>query len=171
MRYRQRYVDLTVNPSNKEIFIKRSKIISAMRRFFDEKGWLEVETPVLQSVHGGAAARPFATHHNTLDMELFMRIANELYLKRLIVGGYDGVYEIGKMFRNEGMDRTHNPEFTSMEIYVAYKDYNWMMEMVEQCLEYIARQVNDGDTKVPVGKHTVDFAGPYRRLSMYDSIP
>lgn len=170
LRYRQRYVDLTVNPSNKEIFIKRSRIISAMRRFFDERGWLEVETPVLQSIHGGAAARPFATHHNTLDMELFMRIANELYLKRLIVGGYDGVYEIGKMFRNEGMDRTHNPEFTSMEIYVAYKDYNWMMEMVEQCLEYITREVNNGETKVPLGEHIIDFAGPYRRLSMYDSI-
>lgn len=170
LRYRQRYVDLTVNPDNKQIFIKRSRIISAMRRFFDQQGWLEVETPVLQVVHGGAAARPFATHHNTLDMPLFMRIANELYLKRLIVGGYDGVYEIGKMFRNEGMDRTHNPEFTSMEIYVAYKDYNWMMEMVEQCLEYIAREVNNGDTKVQVGKHIIDFAGPYRRLSMYDSI-
>lgn len=170
LRYRQRYVDLTVNPANKEIFVTRSKIISAMRRYFDQQGWLEVETPVLQAVHGGAAARPFATHHNTLDMPLFMRIANELYLKRLIVGGYDGVYEIGKMFRNEGMDRTHNPEFTSMEIYVAYKDYNWMMEMVEQCLEYITREVNGGDTKVQVGKHMVDFAGPYRRLSMYDSI-
>lgn len=170
LRYRQRYVDLTVNPANKQIFIKRSQIISAMRRFFDERGWLEVETPVLQVVHGGAAARPFATHHNTLDMKLFMRIANELYLKRLIVGGYDGVYEIGKMFRNEGMDRTHNPEFTSMEIYVAYKDYHWMMEMVEQCLEYIAREVNGGETKVQVGAHTIDFAGPYRRLSMYDSI-
>lgn len=170
LRYRQRYVDLTVNPEKKAIFTKRSRIISAMRRFFDDQGWLEVETPVLQPIHGGAAARPFATHHNTLDMPLYMRIANELYLKRLIVGGYDGVYEIGKMFRNEGMDRTHNPEFTSMEIYVAYKDYNWMMEMVEQCLEYITREVNGGDTKVPVGKHIVDFAGPYRRLSMYDSI-
>lgn len=170
LRYRRRYVDLTVNPDNRQIFIKRSRIISAMRRYFDQQGWLEVETPVLQVVHGGAAARPFATHHNTLDMALFMRIANELYLKRLIVGGYDGVYEIGKMFRNEGMDRTHNPEFTSMEIYVAYKDYNWMMEMVEACLEYITREVNDGDTKVPVGEHTIDFAGPYRRLSMYDSI-
>lgn len=170
LRYRQRYVDLTVNPTNKDIFIKRSKIISAMRRYFDEQGWLEVETPVLQAVHGGAAARPFATHHNTLDMPLFMRIANELYLKRLIVGGYDGVYEIGKMFRNEGMDRTHNPEFTSMEIYVAYKDYNWMMEMVEQCLEYITRTVNNGETKVPLGEHIIEFAGPYRRLSMYDSI-
>lgn len=170
LRYRRRYLDLTVNPANKQIFIKRSKIISAMRRFFDDQGWLEVETPILQAVHGGAAARPFATHHNTLDMKLFMRIANELYLKRLIVGGYDGVYEIGKMFRNEGMDRTHNPEFTAMEIYVAYKDYHWMMEMVEQCLEYVTREVNDGETKVQVGKHTIDFAGPYRRLSMYEAI-
>ncbi|MEL6943983.1 MAG: lysine--tRNA ligase, partial [Bacteroidota bacterium] len=152
-----------------DIFLKRSRIISSMRNFFDAKGWLEVETPILQPIHGGAAARPFATHHNTLDMPLYMRIANELYLKRLIVGGFDGVYEIGKMFRNEGMDRTHNPEFTSMEIYVAYKDYVWMMEMVEQCLEQIAKDVN-GDTKATVGEHIIDFAGPYERLSMYDSI-
>src|SRR3546814_190514 len=123
LRYRQRYVDLTVNPEVKRTFLIRSKLINSMRRFFDDRGWLEVETPILQAVHGGAAARPFKTHHNTLDMPLFLRIANELYLKRLIVGGIDGVYEIGKMFRNEGMDRTHNPEFTSMEIYVAYKDY------------------------------------------------
>lgn len=170
LRYRQRYVDLTVNRNVKEIFVKRSKIISAMRRYFDDQGWLEVETPVLQPIHGGAAARPFATHHNTLDMPLYMRIANELYLKRLIVGGFDGVYEIGKMFRNEGMDRTHNPEFTSMEIYVAYKDYNWMMEMVEQCLEYITKEVNNGETKVPFGENELDFKGPYRRLTMYDSI-
>lgn len=170
LRYRQRYVDLTVNPEVRNIFLTRSRVISAMRRYFDDQGWLEVETPILQPIHGGAAARPFATHHNTLDVPLYMRIANELYLKRLIVGGYDGVYEIGKMFRNEGMDRTHNPEFTSMEIYVAYKDYDWMMEMVEQCLEYITKAVNDGDTKVQVGKHTIDFQGPYRRLSMYDSI-
>jgi len=169
LRYRQRYVDLTVNPKFKDIFVKRSKIISSMRRFFDAKGWLEVETPILQPIHGGAAARPFATHHNMLDMPLYMRIANELYLKRLIVGGFDGVYEIGKMFRNEGMDRTHNPEFTSMEIYVAYKDYDWMMEMVEQCLEQIAKEVN-GDTKAPVGDKIIEFAGPYERLSMYDSI-
>lgn len=168
-RYRQRYVDLTVNPEVKDVFLKRSKIVSSMRRFFDGKGWLEVETPILQPVHGGAAARPFATHHNTLDMPLFLRIANELYLKRLIVGGFDGVYEIGKMFRNEGMDRTHNPEFTSMEIYVAYKDYNWMMTMVEQCLEYIAGEVL-GTTLVKVGPHDIDFKGPYRRLSMADSI-
>ena len=170
LRYRQRYVDLTVNPQYKEIFLKRSKIISSMRRYFDAQGWIEVETPILQPIHGGAAARPFKTHHNTLDMPLYMRIANELYLKRLIVGGFDGVYEIGKMFRNEGMDRTHNPEFTSMEIYVAYKDYIWMMEMVEKCIEYIAREVNQGVTKVTVGENEIEFAGPYRRLSMYDSI-
>lgn len=168
-RFRMRYVDLVVNPQVKEIFLKRSRIISSMRRFFDAQGWLEVETPILQPIHGGAAARPFKTHHNTLDMDLYMRIANELYLKRLIVGGYDGVYEIGKMFRNEGMDRTHNPEFTSMEIYVAYKDYNWMMEMVEQLLESITHDVT-GDTKVEYEGKTIDFKGPYRRLTMYDSI-
>ncbi len=168
-RYRMRYVDLVVNPQVKEVFIKRSKILSSMRAFFDAKGWLEVETPVLQRIHGGAAARPFATHHNTLDMPIFLRIANELYLKRLIVGGFEGVYEIGKMFRNEGMDRTHNPEFTSMEIYVAYKDYIWMMEMVEQCLEYIALEVN-GKTIVEYGGKVIDFAGPYPRMSMYESI-
>ena len=169
LRYRMRYVDLTVNPQYKEIFIKRTKIVQAMRRFFDRQGWMEVETPILQPIHGGAAARPFETHHNTLDMQLFMRIANELYLKRLIVAGFDGVYEIGKMFRNEGMDRTHNPEFTSMEIYVAYKDYIWMMEMVEQCLEYIATEVN-GTTDAQIGGNTISFKAPYERLSMYDSI-
>ena len=169
LRYRMRYVDLTVNPQYRAIFIKRSKIVQAMRRFFDAKGWLEVETPVLQPLHGGAAARPFETHHNSLDMPLFMRIANELYLKRLIVAGFDGVYEIGKMFRNEGMDRTHNPEFTSMEIYVAYKDYYWMMEMVEQCLEYIALEVN-GTTDAKMGDHIINFKAPYVRLSMFDSI-
>ena len=169
MRYRQRYVDLTVNPKYREIFIKRTKIVQAMRRFFDAKGWLEVETPILQPIHGGAAARPFDTHHNTLDMPLYMRIANELYLKRLIVGGFEGVYEIGKMFRNEGMDRTHNPEFTSMEIYVAYKDYYWMMEMVEQCIEYIAMEVN-GSTDAQVGENLISWKAPYARLSMYDSI-
>lgn len=169
LRYRQRYVDLTVNPSVKEIFIKRSKVIKAMRSFFDAQGWLEVETPILQPIHGGAAARPFATHHNTLDMPLYMRIANELYLKRLIVGGFDGVYEIGKMFRNEGMDRTHNPEFTSMEIYVAYKDYIWMMEMVENCIAHIAQAVN-GTLQAQVGDNMIDFTPPYRRLSMYGSI-
>ncbi|PRY88086.1 lysine--tRNA ligase [Mongoliibacter ruber] len=169
LRYRQRYVDLTVNPEVKNVFITRSKIISNMRRYFDDHGWLEVETPILQQVHGGAAARPFQTHHNTLDMPLYLRIANELYLKRLIVGGFDGVYEFGKMFRNEGMDRTHNPEFTSMEIYVAYKDYIWMMEMVEQLLEKVTASIH-GKTKVTVGDKQIDFAGPYRRLSMYDSI-
>lgn len=170
LRYRQRYVDLTVNTSFRDIFIKRTQIIKSMRKYFDDQGWLEVETPVLQPIHGGAAARPFATHHNTLDMPLYMRIANELYLKRLIVAGFDGVYEIGKMFRNEGMDRTHNPEFTSMEIYVAYKDYIWMMEMVEQCLEYICKEVHDGATKVTYGENEIDFAGPYTRLTMYESI-
>ncbi len=169
LRYRMRYVDLTVNPHVKETFLKRIKIIKAMRRFFDEKGWLEVETPILQPIHGGAAARPFKTHHNTLDMPLYMRIANELYLKRLIVGGFDGVYEIGKMFRNEGMDRTHNPEFTMMEIYVAYKDYYWMMEMVEQCLEYIATEAN-GTTKTMVGDREIEFKAPYRRLPMFEAI-
>lgn len=168
-RHRQRYVDLTVNPHVKEVFLKRSRIISTMRSFFDEQGWLEVETPILQPVHGGAAARPFKTHHNTLDIPLYLRIANELYLKRLIVGGFDGVYEFGKMFRNEGMDRTHNPEFTSMEIYVAYKDYIWMMEMVETCIERVAVAVN-GATKVKVGNNEIDFAGPYKRISMYDAI-
>lgn len=168
-RYRQRYADLIVNTATKNIFVKRSKLITAMRHFFDSHGWLEVETPVLQPIHGGAAARPFKTHHNTLDMPLYLRIANELYLKRLIVGGFEGVYEIGKMFRNEGMDRTHNPEFTSMEIYVAYKDYIWMMEMVEQLLAYIMQEVA-GTTAIAVGNHTIEFGGSYRRLSMYDAI-
>ncbi|HOY18778.1 MAG TPA: OB-fold nucleic acid binding domain-containing protein, partial [Haliscomenobacter sp.] len=157
-RHRMRYVDLTVNPQFKAAFITRSRIISAMRRFFDDKGWLEVETPILQPIHGGAAARPFQTHHNTLDMPLYMRIANELYLKRLIAGGFDGVYEIGKMFRNEGMDRTHNPEFTAMEIYVAYKDYYWMMEMVEQCLEHIARAINDNNPLIKFDAHEINYA-------------
>src|ERR1700761_2506544 len=169
MRYRMRYVDLTVNPEYKQIFIKRSNVISSMRDYFNLQGWLEVETPILQPVHGGAAARPFGTHHNTLDMPLFLRIANELYLKRLIVAGFDGVYEFGKMFRNEGMDRTHNPEFTSVEIYIAYKDYIWMMEMVEQCLEHVARAVH-GIPVVQYGGNEINFAGPYERLSMYDSI-
>ncbi len=169
LRYRQRYVDLVVNPQVRDIFIKRSKVISSMRNYFNDQGWMEVETPVLQPLHGGAAARPFATHHNSLDIPLYLRIANELYLKRLIVGGFDGVYEFGKMFRNEGMDRTHNPEFTSMEIYVAYKDYIWMMGMVEECIEKVAIAVT-GDTKVNVEGNEIDFKGPYRRLSMYDSI-
>ncbi|MBK8506768.1 MAG: lysine--tRNA ligase [Saprospiraceae bacterium] len=169
LRYRRRYVDLVVNPQYKKIFNTRSKIIREMRHFFDEKGWLEVETPILQPVHGGAAARPFKTHHHTLEMELYLRIANELYLKRLIVGGYDGVYEIGKMFRNEGMDRSHNPEFTSMEIYVAYKDYYWMMEMVEQLLHQIAITVL-GSAVATVGKNMIDFTPPFRRLSMTEAI-
>lgn len=169
LRYRQRYVDLTVNPDYKQIFINRSKVISAMRNYFNAQGWMEVETPILQAVHGGAAARPFNTHHNTLDMPLFLRIANELYLKRLIVAGFDGVYEFGKMFRNEGMDRTHNPEFTGMEIYVAYKDYIWMMAMVEECLEIVAKAVH-GTATVKVGEHEINFAGPYEKLSMYESI-
>ena len=168
-RYRQRYVDLTVNPAYKQIFINRSKVISNMRSYFNKQGWMEVETPILQPVHGGAAARPFTTHHNTLDMPLYLRIANELYLKRLIVAGFDGVYEFGKMFRNEGMDRTHNPEFTSLEIYVAYKDYNWMMSMVEECIELIARAVH-GIPVVQFGENEINFAGPYEKISMYDSI-
>jgi lysyl-tRNA synthetase class 2 len=169
MRYRMRYVDLTVNPEYKEIFKTRSKVISVMRSYFDECGWMEVETPILQAVHGGAAARPFNTYHNTLDMPLYLRIANELYLKRLIVAGFDGVYEFGKMFRNEGMDRTHNPEFTSMEIYVAYKDYIWMMGMVEECLEKVTTAIH-GKTKIQIGENQIEFAGPYEKLSMYDSI-
>ncbi|RZK40133.1 MAG: lysine--tRNA ligase [Pedobacter sp.] len=169
LRYRMRYVDLTVNPDYKQIFINRSKVINTMRNYFDNQGWMEVETPILQAVHGGAAARPFATHHNTLDMPLFLRIANELYLKRLIVAGFDGVYEFGKMFRNEGMDRTHNPEFTSMEIYVAYQDYIWMMGMVEECLEKVAYAIH-GNPVVKVGTHEINFAGPYEKLTMYESI-
>jgi len=169
MRYRQRYVDLIVNPENREIFVKRAKIISTMRRIFDDKGWLEVETPILQPVHGGAAARPFKTHHNTLDMGLFMRIANELYLKRLIVGGFDGVYEFGKMFRNEGMDRTHNPEFTSMELYVAYKDYEWMMRFTEEVFEKVAVAVHES-TKFMYGEVELNFAGPFERLSIVEAI-
>lgn len=169
LRYRQRYVDLTVNPDFKQIFINRSKVINTMRNYFDEQGWMEVETPILQPIHGGAAARPFSTHHNTLDMPLYLRIANELYLKRLIVAGFDGVYEFGKMFRNEGMDRTHNPEYTSMEIYVAYKDYIWMMAMVEECFEKIAVAIH-GSPIVPVGEHQINFSGPYEKLTMYESI-
>lgn len=169
LRYRQRYVDLTVNPGFKQIFINRSKVINTMRNYFNEQGWMEVETPILQPIHGGAAARPFATHHNTLDMPLYLRIANELYLKRLIVAGFDGVYEFGKMFRNEGMDRTHNPEFTAMEIYVAYKDYIWMMAMVEECLERVATVIH-GKPVVTVGKNEINFAGPYEKLTMYESI-
>jgi lysyl-tRNA synthetase class 2 len=169
LRYRQRYVDLTVNPEVREIFKKRTQLIRVMRAYFDAQGWMEVETPVLQPIHGGAAARPFETHHNTLDMQLYLRIANELYLKRLIVGGFDGVYEIGKMFRNEGMDRTHNPEFTSMELYVAYKDYDWMMRMVEELLEKITQALH-GATTVTVEGNEINFAGPYERLTMFESI-
>jgi lysyl-tRNA synthetase class 2 len=169
LRYRMRYVDLVVNPHVKEVFLKRTKLFTAMRTFFNEAGYLEVETPVLQSIPGGAAARPFITHHNSLDIPLYMRIANELYLKRLIVGGFDGVYEFSKNFRNEGMDRTHNPEFTAMEIYVAYKDYNWMMHMTENLLEYCALQVN-GTTEATFGEHKVNFKAPYARVTMTDAI-
>ena len=169
MRYRQRYADLVVNPHVKEVFIKRTKLFNAMRNFFNDKGYIEVETPVLQPIAGGAAARPFMTHHNTLDIPLYMRIANELYLKRLIVGGFEGVYEFSKNFRNEGMDRTHNPEFTAMEIYVAYKDYNWMMEFTEQLLEHCAIEVN-GTTKAIFGEHDIDFKAPYKRVTMRQSI-
>ena len=169
LRYRMRYVDLVVNPNVKEVFVKRTKLFTAMRTFFNEAGYMEVETPVLQSIPGGAAARPFITHHNSLDIPLYMRIANELYLKRLIVGGFDGVYEFSKNFRNEGMDRTHNPEFTAMEIYVAYKDYNWMMEMTENLLEYCATQVN-GTTEATFGEHKVNFKAPYARVTMTDAI-
>jgi len=168
-RYRQRYADLVVNPKVKEIFVKRTKLFNAMRSFFNEKGYFEVETPILQSIPGGAAARPFMTHHNALDIPLYLRIANELYLKRLIVGGFDGVYEFSKNFRNEGMDRTHNPEFTAMEIYVAYKDYNWMMEFTENLLEYCALHVN-GTTEATFGQHHIDFKAPYKRVTMTDAI-
>ena len=168
-RYRQRYVDLVVNPGVKDIFKKRSALFTAMRNFFNEKGYMEVETPILQSIPGGAAARPFITHHNALDIPLYLRIANELYLKRLIVGGFDGVYEFSKNFRNEGMDRTHNPEFTAMEIYVSYKDYNWMMEFTENLLEYCALQVN-GTTKTMFKEHHVDFKAPYKRVTMTAAI-
>ncbi|MFV5691376.1 lysine--tRNA ligase [Flavobacterium sp. LT1R49] len=168
-RYRRRYVDLTVNDHVKETFIKRTKLFNAMRSFFNDKGYLEVETPVLQPIPGGAAARPFITHHNSLDMPLYMRIANELYLKRLIVGGFEGVYEFSKNFRNEGMDRTHNPEFTAMEIYVAYKDYNWMMKFAEDLLEHCAIAVN-GKSEVTFGEHTINFKAPYARVTMTDSI-
>jgi lysyl-tRNA synthetase class 2 len=169
LRYRMRYVDLVVNPHVKEVFMKRTKLFTAMRTFFNNAGYMEVETPVLQSIPGGAAARPFITHHNALDIPLYLRIANELYLKRLIVGGFDGVYEFSKNFRNEGMDRTHNPEFTAMEIYVAYKDYNWMMGMTENLLEYCANEVN-GTTEATFGEHKVNFKAPYARVTMTDAI-
>lgn len=169
MRYRQRYADLVVNPHVKEVFIKRTKLFNAMRQFFNDAGYFEVETPILQPIPGGAAARPFITHHNSLDMPLYMRIANELYLKRLIVGGFDGVYEFSKNFRNEGMDRTHNPEFTVMEIYVAYKDYNWMMSFTEQLLEHCAIAVN-GTSEAVYNDHNISFKAPFKRITMRDSI-
>jgi len=169
LRYRQRYVDLIVNPQVKETFIKRALIVKTMREYFNEAGCLEVETPILQAIPGGATARPFITHHNALDIDLYMRIANELYLKRLIVGGYNGVYEFAKDFRNEGMDKTHNPEFTCMEIYVAYKDYFWMMDFVENMLAKIAQNVN-GTTKVTIGENEVDFGAKFRRLPMLEAI-
>jgi lysyl-tRNA synthetase class 2 len=169
LRYRQRYVDLVVNDGVKDIFIKRTRIFNAMREFINKFGYLEVDTPVLQPIPGGAAARPFITHHNALDIDLYLRIANELYLKRLIVGGFEGVYEFSRDFRNEGMDRTHNPEFTVMEIYVAYKDYKWMMEFTEQMLEYIALKVL-GTTKVKTSDREIDFKAPYKRVTMLDSI-
>ena len=168
-RYRQRYADLIINQDVREVFRKRTKIIQSLRNTFNEQGYLEVETPILQAIPGGAAARPFITHHNALDMPLYLRIANELYLKRLIVGGYDGVYEFAKDFRNEGMDRTHNPEFTVMEIYVAYKDYNWMMDFTEEMIEKVAMDLH-GTTKVQVGDNIIDFQRPFKRISMYDSI-
>lgn len=168
-RYRQRYVDLIVNPQVKDTFIKRSKIINTMRQFFNEQGYLEVETPILQSIPGGATARPFITHHNALNIPLYLRVANELYLKRLIVGGFDGVYEFAKDFRNEGMDRTHNPEFTVMEIYVAYKDYKWMMNFTEEMIERVALALH-GTTKVQLGETEIDYKRPFKRVTMYDAI-
>lgn len=168
-RYRQRYADLIINQDVREKFKKRTQIINSLRETFNSKGYLEVETPILQSIPGGAAARPFVTHHNALDIPLYLRVANELYLKRLIVGGYDGVYEFAKDFRNEGMDRTHNPEFTVMEIYVAYKDYNWMMDFTEEMLEKVALDLH-GDTKVQMGDKTIDFQRPFKSITMYDAI-
>ena len=169
MRYRQRYVDLIVNPQVKETFVHRTKITNSIREFFNQKGYLEVETPILQPIPGGAAARPFVTHHNALNIPLYLRIANELYLKRLIVGGFDGVYEFAKDFRNEGMDRTHNPEFTVMELYVAYKDYFWMMDTTEELLEKVAQDTL-GTTEVPVGDHIIDFKAPYPRIPILEAI-
>ena len=169
LRYRRRYVDLVVNPSVKDIFIKRTKVFNSMREYFNAAGYMEVETPILQSIPGGASARPFITHHNALDIPLYLRIADELYLKRLIVGGFEGVYEFSKNFRNEGMDRTHNPEFTCMEIYVAYKDYNWMMSFTEKMIEKICLDVN-GSTEVKVGDSTISFKAPFRRVTMTEAI-
>ena len=169
VRYRQRYLDLIVNPQVKETFVRRARIMATMREFFNERGYIEVETPILQPIPGGASARPFITHHNSLDIDLYLRIATELYLKKLIVGGFDGVYEFGKNFRNEGMDRTHNPEFTCMEIYVAYKDYLWMMEFTEQMLERVAMAVN-GTTELTIDGKPISFKAPFRRLTMTDAI-
>ena len=169
LRYRQRYVDLVVNEQVKDTFIKRTKLMNSMRQYFNDAGYLEVETPILQPIAGGAAARPFMTHHNALDIPLYLRVANELYLKRLIVGGFDGVYEFAKDFRNEGMDRTHNPEFTVMEIYVAYKDYNWMMRFTENMLEKVAMDLH-GTTNVTLGDNVIDFKPPFARVTMYDAI-
>ena len=168
-RYRQRYVDLVVNPEVKDAFIKRTKLTNSMRDFLNKKEYLEVETPILQPLYGGAAARPFKTHHNTLDMELYLRIANELYLKRLVVGGFDGVYEFSKDFRNEGMSRFHNPEFTQMELYVAYKDYAWMMDLVEEMVEKIAMDLH-GKTEIQVGDNLINFQRPWKRYTMYEAI-
>jgi lysyl-tRNA synthetase class 2 len=168
-RYRQRYVDLIINPAVKETFIKRTKMVNTIRDFYNAKGYLEVDTPVLQAIPGGASARPFVTHHNTLDIPMYLRIANELYLKRLIVGGFDGVYEFSRNFRNEGMDRTHNPEFTVMELYVAYKDYEWMMNITEELIEKIALDLH-GTTKVQLGDKVIDFKAPFKRITMFDSI-
>ncbi|HIA35874.1 MAG TPA: lysine--tRNA ligase [Flavobacteriales bacterium] len=168
-RYRQRSIDLIVNPGVKDVFIQRSKLISAVRKFLSDKGYLEVETPILQPIYGGAAARPFKTHHNALDVPLYLRIANELYLKRLVIGGFEGVFEFAKDFRNEGMDRFHNPEFTQMELYVAYKDYNWMMDLVEEMVESVALKLH-GNTKILVGEHKIDFKRPWKRLTMFEAI-
>jgi len=169
LRYRQRYVDLVVNPEVREVFVRRAKVVSAVRKFLDEKGYLEVETPILQPLYGGAAARPFTTHHNALDVDLFLRISDELYLKRLIVGGFEGVYEIGKDFRNEGMDKSHNPEFTMLELYVSYKDYVWMMKLVEDLFYYVCDSIV-GSSKIKVGNKEIDFAPPWKRITMLDSI-
>ena len=169
LRYRQRYVDLIVNPDVRDVFVKRAKMVQTMRQFMNERGYLEVETPILQPIYGGASARPFKTHHNALDIDLYLRIANELYLKRLIVGGFDGVYEFSKDFRNEGLSRFHNPEFTQVELYVAWKDYNWMMSFMEQMVEHVAKALH-GSTKVTVGENTIDFKAPWPRIPMYEAI-
>lgn len=169
LRYRQRYVDLIVNPDVKDTFVKRTRMVQTMRNFMNDRGYLEVETPILQPIYGGATARPFMTHHNTLDMDLYLRVANELYLKRLIVGGFDGVYEFSKDFRNEGLSRFHNPEFTQVELYVAYKDYNWMMEFTEKMIEKVALELH-GSTKVQVGEHEIEFKTPWPRVPMFEAI-